>query len=38
MNIFSFSGEDNLEYYLEKLKKYLEEFAEADEVENEITG
>jgi DNA/RNA-binding domain of Phe-tRNA-synthetase-like protein len=38
MNIVSFSGQENLEYYLEKLKKYLEEFAEAEEVENEITG
>src|SRR6056297_1222973 len=38
MNIVSFSGQENLEYYLEKLKKYLQEFAEAEEVECEITG
>jgi len=38
MNIVSFSGKENLEYYLEKLKKYLQEFAEAEEVECEITG
>lgn len=38
MNIVSFSGEDNLEYYLEKLKKYLEEFAEAEIINREITG
>jgi len=38
MNIVSFSGQENLEFYLESLKRYLEGFAEAEIINKKITG